>query len=71
MLRCPIDADLGCWALSMRLVSFDDAVTWQDFAWQNNYEPYTPDPDLQELRFTFERSSYESLLRQTLSRFAA
>lgn len=71
MLLCPIDADLGCSALSMRLVLLDAVVIWQDFGWQHDYEPYEPDPDVPELRFTFDRSSYESFVRQTLGRYTA
>lgn len=70
MLRCPIDGDLGCSALSMRLVLLDEAVIWRDFGWQNNYEPYAPEDDASELRFTFDRRTYESFLHQTLGRYA-
>ena len=71
MLRCPIDADLGCAALSMQLVLASDAVTWSDFSWQNNYEPFDEEGRILDLSFSFDRPSYESTLRQTLARYAS
>lgn len=70
VLRCPIDGDLGCTALSMRLVLAADAVTWSDFGWQNDYEVFDEEDGIPDLRFTFERHAYEGLLRQTLARYA-
>lgn len=71
LLRCPIDADLGCAALSTQLVLLDDAVIWENIGWQNNYEPYVQDDDEPPLRFTFDRDAYDSLLRHTLARYVS
>lgn len=69
MLVCPIDADLGCSTISMRLAADEDTVTWGDFGRQVNYEPFDPDGVMPHLRFRFERSAYEALLQETLAGF--
>lgn len=70
VLVCPIDADLGCSALSMRLSLHDDGIEWTHFGWQTNYEPFV-DADRLELSFRFDRRNYESLIRSTLRRYSA
>ena len=70
VLVCPIDADLGCFALSMRLSLDDDVVTWTQFGYQVDYEPFDPTDELPGLEFRFDRSAYETVVRQSLSRFA-
>ena len=42
MLVCPIDADVGCPAISMRLSFGEHTVTWDEFGRQVNYEPFDP-----------------------------
>lgn len=71
LLVCPIDADLGCRALSATLVLDDEAVEWRDVGWQVDYEPFVAadggfDPPM---HFRFHRRAYTELLRALLDRF--
>jgi hypothetical protein len=70
VLICPIDADLGCSAVSMHLTLAEDVVTWSEFGRQVNYQPFVPsgEPDLE---FRFERRDYEEVVRGALRRFEA
>lgn len=45
LLRCPIDNDLGCAAVSMSLEITDEEVSWNELGWQVNYEPNDPNDD--------------------------
>jgi hypothetical protein len=71
LLRCLIDNDLGCGALSMSLHITDVVVSWNDLGWQVNYEPYDPNEDrLSPPRgFTFDRQQYEVVIRAALLRY--
>jgi len=70
LLVCPIDADLGCSALSMRLSLGEGVVTWTELGNQVNYEPFDPTELRLGLEFHFDRGSYEAMVRLTLARFA-
>jgi hypothetical protein len=70
LLVCPIDADLGCPTLSMRLSLGEGVVTWTEFGYQVDYEPFDLTQQVPGLEFRFDRGSYEAVVRQTLSRFA-
>ena len=69
LLVCPIDGDPGCAALSADLTIEEELVVWSDLGWQNDYEPFEPGHQLGVGDLRFSRSSYEELLRRTLTRF--
>lgn len=73
LLRCPIDDDLGCAAVSMSLEFADVEVLWKELGWQVNYEPYDPTEDgLSPPRcYTFQRQQYEAVIRAALDRYRA
>lgn len=73
LLRCPIDNDLGCAAVSMSLHITDAEVSWNDLGWQANYEPCDPHEDrLSPPRsFTFDRQQYEAVIRAALDKYRA
>jgi hypothetical protein len=72
ILVCPIDADLGCGALSAEFVMDADSVQWRDLAWQVDYKPLDPAEDLLEppLSYRFPRQEYTGLLSELLTRYA-
>lgn len=64
---CPECGDLGCGAVSIIVENVDGNIIWKDFAYQNNYsEDLTPYDDIGT--FVFEKSKYEILLRNQLSK---
>ena len=69
LLVCPVDADLGCRALSATLVLDGETVEWRDVGWQVDYEPFSTteggfDPPM---HFRFDRAAYTTLLRGALA----
>jgi hypothetical protein len=71
ILVCPIDADLGCAALSVELVMDADTVQWRDLAWQVDYEALDPAEDLLEppQSYRFRRDEYTGLVSELLARY--
>ena len=71
LLVCPIDADLGCRALSATIVWSTATVEWRDLGWQVSYEPFLNQEDAFQpaLSFRFERSAYVALLGALLAHF--
>ena len=78
LLVCPVDADLGCGALSATLAFGDDWVEWRQVGWQNDEEPFDP-PQLgleptenglePTVTFRFGRTAYTEVLQGLLTHF--
>ncbi|MDX6222154.1 MAG: hypothetical protein QOD91_1208 [Frankiales bacterium] len=71
LLVCPIDADLGCAAVSAALARGDGWVEWRDLGWQVSHEPFDVarnrlDPPMS---FRFEADAYDLVLRDRLEHF--
>lgn len=71
VLVCPIDADIGCGAVSVELIMDADTVHWRNLAWENDYEPLDLARDL--LRppqsYQFRRDDYTELLSGLLAHY--
>ncbi|MEV7963343.1 hypothetical protein [Oerskovia paurometabola] len=73
LLVCPVCADLGCGAVSARLVIGQGVVEWRDLGWQIPRDraddevedvPFTP-----PLHLVFARDAYEALVARLLLRY--
>lgn len=73
LLVCPIDADLGCRALSATLVFEGEVVEWRDVGWQVYHMPFVVVDDGFDppMHLRFDRKAYVELLRALLGRFEA
>lgn len=70
LMVCPVDFDLGCAALSARVVVDADRVEWRDLGWQVSHEPFAADDVIDpSLVLSFERAPYESLLIEASARY--
>lgn len=73
LLVCPVCADLGCGAVSARLVIGEGVVEWRDLGWQVSGDradegvedvPFTP-----PVHLVFARDAYEALVDRLLLRY--
>jgi len=72
LLVCPNCGDLGCGAVSIVLSLSNNAVRWQDFGYQNNYEPEIRGEHLKRLGpFEFDLDDYKSKLIRALDMLKA
>ena len=63
LLVCAECGDIGCGAVSIILRLSDKTVRWQDFGYQNNYEPEIHGEHLKRLGpFEFDLEDYRSKL---------
>ena len=71
LLVCPIDADLGCRALTALVAWNKDTVEWRDLGWQVSYEPFLNREDAfhPTLTYRFDGSAYVELLEGLLHHF--
>lgn len=63
---CPECADLGCQALSARVVETADHYVWSDLAWEASYDQGPATDLLAAGPFSFDKAAY----RAALDRFA-
>jgi len=72
LLVCGECGDIGCGAVSIILHLADKTVLWQDFGYQNNYEPEIHGQHLKELGpFEFDLGDYKSKLIRALEMLKA
>jgi hypothetical protein len=72
LLVCAQCGDIGCGAVSIVLRFSDKTVHWQDFGYQNNYEPEIHDEHLKSLGpFEFDLGDYKSKLTRGLDMLKA
>ncbi len=72
LLVCPLCGDIGCGAVSIILHLSDQTVVWQDFGYQNNYEPEIHGEHLKDRGpFEFDLSDYKSKLIRALEMLRA
>jgi hypothetical protein len=69
LLVCPIDGDLSCGAITVRVIRRADTVEWCDFGWQNG-QPDDVSMSEPPLTLVFDRSSYENVLNQARTRYS-
>ncbi len=66
---CAECGDLGCGAVTVRLVCDSESVQWRDWGYQNNYEEDIYSDGLADLPdISFNRREYEAVLAEALSR---
>ncbi|HEX7415540.1 MAG TPA: hypothetical protein VF411_15980 [Bacteroidia bacterium] len=55
---CPECGDIGCGAITAKIITTDSKVIWQDFGYENNYS----EPDLTNYKhvgpFSFDKTEY-------------
>lgn len=68
---CPECGDLGCGAVTARLVIAEETVTWQRIGYQTDYEPEIQplSAGVETFDVAFERAAYEQVLRAELDRY--
>jgi hypothetical protein len=67
LLVCGECGDIGCGAVSIILRLSDRTVLWQEFGYQNNYEPEIGGEHLKSLGpFEFDLADYKSKLNEAL-----
>jgi len=72
LLVCAECGDIGCGAVSIILRLSDKTVRWQDFGYQNNYEPEIHGDHLKRLGpFEFDLEDYRSKLIRGLDMLRA
>lgn len=62
---CSECGDIGCGAITARIVKEGDAILWRDFGFENNYQKHV-DPYKELGPFTFDAVSYERVLLQAI-----
>lgn len=61
LYTCPECADLGCGAITAVVERNAKDVTWHDFGYQNDHEPFDDDGRLSDMGpFEFDRVEYEA-----------
>lgn len=61
---CAECGDLGCGAITAAIQHTADAVTWCDFGWQTDYDPFVEGESFMEVGpFRFRRDEYEVTVR--------
>jgi hypothetical protein len=69
---CPECGDLGCGAVTIRLVLTDHSVEWRDWGYQNDYDDGVVDDSLSDLpNLTFDRRQYTMALVAAAQRLTA
>jgi hypothetical protein len=69
---CPECGDLGCGSVTAEIAWSRNSVTWRNFGYQNNYEPFTQDGVVPHIGpFTFDRAEYDVVLQQFRHEFEA
>jgi hypothetical protein len=62
---CPECGDLGCGAITARIIATEDAFSWADFGYENTYDPTLP--SLKKYvgigPFVFEKAKYIGILQ--------
>ncbi|WP_168581573.1 hypothetical protein [Gephyromycinifex aptenodytis] len=69
LLRCADCGDLGCGAITARLDITAQALTWSDFAWENDDDE--PVPQHPGLDFVFDLDAYLRTIESCRARVAA
>lgn len=65
LYRCPECGDLGCGTISVVIERGPATVTWREFGYQTDYEPFDDDSRLRDVGpFEFDRSEYEAALAE-------
>ena len=65
---CPECGDIGCGAVSLIVEQVGAKITWRDFGYENNYEPFVRADGYEGVGpFVFDRSEYQAALKKALS----
>jgi hypothetical protein len=61
---CPECGDLGCGALTARVVEDHESFAWLDLAFETDYQEVPPTDFLEVRPFYFEKRAYEAAIRR-------
>ena len=59
---CPLCGDLGCGAIGVKILKEQGFVTWEQFAFENDYDPESYEPISQIGPFKFDYNQYKSAI---------
>ena len=67
---CPECGDLGCGGVTAVVERTPETVVWRDFGYQNDYDPFEPDPELAHVGpIVFDRQAYDDALARFRDRW--